>query len=206
MENVRSLDVDVINGVVRPLQNLRDAGDDNLWVTFESASHFDDVMTREKGRPIFEMRDYVKIIIPGDSTTVIQREVRETDKARWPKQWLAYKSGQEQTQGTPLVEWTAISRAQVEELAYFKIQTVEQLAAVSDNVTQKFMGLNELRTKAKLYLEQVRGEEPLLRLQAEIATRDEREKALLAQMETMQSAIAELQAEQGTVKESRKRA
>lgn len=195
MDEVRSLDIDVLNGSIRPLAKVSDPGDDKLWVTFKSASHFDDVATRDKGRPVFEMRDYIQIIVPGDSTTVIEREVRETDKERFPKQWLAYKAGREQVQGTPLSTWNQITKAQVEELAFFRIQTVEQLAGVSDAVTQKFMGLNQLRDKAKLYLEQLKGEEPMLKLQAEIAQRDEREKALLAQMEEMREAIASLQAQ-----------
>jgi hypothetical protein len=193
MENVQALNIDVINGTINPMPRLKDSGDDELWVNFESASHFNDTLTREHGRPVFEMMDYVKIIIPGDTTQVIHRPVRDSDKMRWPKQYAAYKIGGEQQKGYPLAEWPYVTRAQVDELAYFKIQTVEQLAHVSDVVSAKFMGLNQLRDKAKAYLEKMNDAEPNMRLAAEVAKKDEELSALRAQLETMNAAILELQ-------------
>jgi hypothetical protein len=197
MERVQALNIDVITGAVNPIPKIKDSGDDTLWVTFESASHFDDVATREQGRPVFEMRDYIKIIIPGDTSQVIHRPVRESDKERFPNQWLAYQTGATQDKGYPLSEWPLITRAQVDELVYFKINTVEQLAHVSDATAQKFMGLNDLRTKAKVYLEKMAGEQPELRLQAEVMKKDEEIAALKQQMDRMNEAILELQTKRG---------
>lgn len=195
MENVQALNIDVITGAVNPMPRLKDSGDDLLWVTFESASHFNDTKTRELERPVFEMMDYVKIIVPGDTSTIIHRPVRESDKQRWPKQYAAFKIGGEQQAGYPLVEWPYITRAQVDELAYFKIQTVEQLANVSDNIAQKFMGLNSLRDKAKSYLERMAGEEPNNRLAAEVAKKDEELNALRAQLQMQSEDIEALRQE-----------
>jgi hypothetical protein len=193
MERVQALNIDVITGSVSPMPKLKDAGDDLLWVQFESASHFNDVKTREQARPVFEMMDYVKIIVPGDQSSIVYRPVRDSDKERWPTQWAAYVNGKEQQAGYPLSEAPFLSKSQVDELLYFKVQTVEQLAGASDSVCQKFMGLNQLREKAKIYLEQLRGEEPNLRLQAEISKRDEENAALKAQLEQLSQAVAELQ-------------
>jgi hypothetical protein len=196
MEQVQALNIDVINGTINPVAKTRDAGDDSLWVTFEMASHFDGVATRETGRPIFKMEEYIKIVVPGDTTTVIHRPVRPGDMERFPRQYQAFKIGAEQQQGYPLSEWPHINRAQVDELAYFKIQTVEQLASVSDTVTQKFVGLNQLREKAKQYLERMNSEAPTAKLEAEIKNRDEQLSAQQAQIDALNEAIRELQAAQ----------
>lgn len=201
MQQVQALDIDVINGTINPVPRGKDPGDDSLWVTFESASHFNDVATREQGRPIFEMREYIRIIVPGDTSSIVQRPVRETDIERWPRQYQAFKLGREQQVGMPISEWNQVTRAQVDELRYFKIQTVEQLAAVSDATCQKFTGLNQLRDRAKVYLEQMRGEEPIIKMQAELASRDETIAAQQAQLEAMNEAIRELQADSKKRKE-----
>lgn len=193
MEQVQALNIDVINGTINPIPKTKDQGDDQLWVMFESASHFNDTATRKEGRPIFEMMEYVKIIVPGDTTSIVHRPVREMDIERWPRQYQAFKLGREQQQGYPLSDWPYITRAQVDELAYFKIQTVEQLSTVSDAVAQKFVGINQLRDKAKAYLEQIKGEGPSAKLQAEIAQRDEQIQALQAQLEETMNAVRELQ-------------
>lgn len=195
MEQVQALNIDVITGAINPIPRVKDAGDEQLWVTFESASHFNDVATREQGRPIFEMMEYIKIVIPGDTTQIIHRPVRPTDIERFPRQYQAFKLGREQQQGIPLSECTWLSRAQVDELMYFKIQTVEQLAGVSDAVCQKFIGLNQLKEKAKTYLAQMKGEEPLLKMQAELASRDEQLAAQKQQLEQMNAALKELQSQ-----------
>jgi hypothetical protein len=192
MQQVQALNIDVLTGAVNPMPQVKDAGDEFLWVTFESASHFNDVATREQGRPIFEMRDYIKIIVPGDSTQVVHRPVRDTDKQRWPNQWLAFTTGKEQSIGFPLSEWPYLTRAQIDELKYFKIDTVEQLAHVSDTACQKFMGLKDLREKANTYLQQMKGEEPLARVLAEKAAREEENKALQAQIADLQAAVQQL--------------
>ncbi len=193
MENVRGLNIDVLTGTINPLPKIKDAGDELLWVQFESASHFNDVATREQGRPIFEMKDYIKIIVPGDQSSIVHREIRPTDLERWPTQWAAYKNGKEQQSGYPLSEVPWLSKSQVDEMSYFKLTTVEQLAAVSDSVCQRFMGLTNLREKAKVYLEQLRGEEPALKLQAELRTRDEQINGLTAQLAELQKIVAQMQ-------------
>lgn len=193
MERVQALNIDVLTGAVNPMPKVKDAGDDQLHVSFGMFSHFDDVKTRDAQRPIFEMAEYVTIMVPGDQNTIIHRPVRSIDMERFPRQYEAFKAGKEQQTGYPLSEWAGVTRAQADELAYFKIMTVEALAGVSDSVKQKFMGLGNLSEKAKIWLEQQKGEEPALRLQAEVIRRDEQISGLTAQLEQLQAAVAEMQ-------------
>lgn len=194
VEQIRS--IDVINGVINPLPSVSDPGDKGLNVMFKMHSHFDDVKTREQGRPIFEMREYILIQIPGDTTGNVFRPIREDDKLRFPEQYMRFKVGQEQVTGTPLTEWPQITRAQCDELAYFKIVTVEQLANLSDQNAQRFMGLHQLRDKAKKYLEQVVLDAPMNKMEAELQSRDEQISTLTNQLQEMQRQLGELMARQ----------
>ena len=76
----------------------------------------------------------------------------------------------ERAQGPEAVE--KLIRSRVEELAYFHIRTVEQLAAVNDAQLQQLgMGARELRERARLFLEVARtGTAPLSRLLARLET------------------------------------
>ena len=40
--------------------------------------------SQEEGRPIFERRDYVRLLRPGDQKTRIDRAVNEKDQRLWP--------------------------------------------------------------------------------------------------------------------------
>jgi hypothetical protein len=200
MERVEALNIDVLTGSVNPMPKLKDAGDQFLHVVFAQASHFDDVQTRAEQRPVFVMRDYITIMVPGDQTSVVHRPVRDQDKDRFPLQYAAFLNGKEQQVGFPLVDWPAISRAQCDELMYFKITTVEALANVSDTVKQKFMGITQLCEKAKAWLAVRKGEEPAMQLAAAMAAKDEEMNAMRAQMQMMQEQIAEMQKKKGKKK------
>lgn len=160
-------------------------GDEKLIVRFEDHPHLDDAASREANRPIFKMMPYIKIMIPGDKDTVIHRPVREGDKTRFAKAYLAFRAGQSQVQGTPLSEWPKITRAQVEELKYFNIRTIEDLANVSDSQTHRFMGIHQLRDEARRHLELLKEQAPLDKVQAELKSRDETIAAMQAQINSL---------------------
>lgn len=136
-------------------------------------------LSKQLGKPRYEDRDFVKIIIPGDRRSMVVEPVNEDHKARWPKEYEAFKAGKElPLEGTPLANWpnSAITRSRVEELAYFNIRTVEQMADVTDAHLQNLgMGAYELRAVARKFLETARtGTAPLERLVNEnITLRDE---------------------------------
>ena len=125
--------------------------------------------SRQEGRPIFEDREFVRIIIPGDRRSMAVEAVNEGHQQRWPREYDAFRAGREAPlEGTPLSEWpvSLMSPARVQELAYFNLRTVEQLAAVNDAQLQGLgMGARELRERAKTWLEvAAKGAAPIERL------------------------------------------
>jgi hypothetical protein len=128
--------------------------------------------SKAAGRPMYEDREYVEILIPGDRRSMAVEPVNEEHKARWPKQYEAFRAGKEPPlEGTPLADWpnSSLTRARVEELAYFNIRTVEHLAQVNDTQLGNLgMGARGLREAARKFLEVSRdGTGPLERLVSE---------------------------------------
>jgi|TARA_Y100000296_G_scaffold77245_1_gene98702 hypothetical protein len=112
--------------------------------------------TTEEGRPIYDNVAFIKIVIPGDNTTEIDRKATEDDKMRFADAWAAFVAGNERpVDGTPLKEWPLLNISQTKELEHFNILTVEMLAGLSDGQIQQtgFMGLAALRDKAKGHIE-----------------------------------------------------
>ena len=129
-------------------------GDETLLVKFFTVPQKNDALSAEKGRPIFEDVEFVSIMAPGSRNNV-ERPARSTDKSRFPRHYEAFRLRGEQVteQGTILTEWPGITRGQVEELRFFNVLTVEQLAGVADSKISNFMGLHSLKLKAQAYLE-----------------------------------------------------
>jgi hypothetical protein len=119
--------------------------------------------SQQEGRPIFEDKEYVQIIIPGDNRSEVDRQVQEQDKDRWPEAYRKFKEdGEQATDGTPLEQWPAVSVSQVAELKAKKIRTVEQLAGITDGQLNNLgLGARQLRDRAKAFLEAAAGNAPL---------------------------------------------
>jgi hypothetical protein len=131
----------------------------------------------QAGRPIYEDREFVEIIVPGNRGSVAYEPVRDEHKQRWPKEYQAFKDGRElPMEGTPLASWPRVTRSRVEELAFAHIRTVEQYAAVNDAQLQHLgMGARAEREAAIKFLEVARtGTAPLERMLVKIdqLTRD----------------------------------
>lgn len=167
--------------------------DKKLYVRFQQHPHLNDVKSREEGRPVFEMADYIQIMVPGDKDNVVFRPVRPEDTERFSRQYFAFKNNQTQASGTPLIEWNQVTRAQVEELKFFNVHTVEQLAAITDVNAQKFMGINVLREKARKFLELQAETAPLDKLNAELVKRDEIIAAQAAQLASLSERLEALE-------------
>ena len=177
----------------------RHKGDENLYVSFFMHPMQNKAKTLEEGRPIFVDTEYVRIMVPGDKGNVVMREVREDDRQRFPKQYQAFKNDEaEIVEGTPLDKWNVVSSAQVEELRYFGIRTVENLANVTDTNAQKFMGINLLRNKAREYIEAMASDAPIAQLQEELSSRD-------ATIEEQGSLIADLTERLDALEKSKKK-
>jgi hypothetical protein len=152
--------------------------------------------SREEGRPIFEDVEYVKIMVPGDLSNIVHRPVQERDRRRFATQYRAFKSGEEQrVEGTPLKEWPAISRGQVEELAHFNVRTVEQLAGLADGLIKNIGPIQAIKQKAIDWIAQAKGGAPLDKMRSELAEKDAENALLRKQLEeqvAMTKAAAEV--------------
>lgn len=156
-------------------------------VRFEKRPKKNEAKSLEAGRPIFDEVDYIEIATPGDKNNIVHRPMREDDHRKYAQQYKAWKTGQDSdvATGLPLAAWAIMDRATVEEFAYFKIRTVEQLASVSDGNAQRLGTLKNWIPKAKDYMDQAKGAAPLAKLRDELALRDN-------QLETLQRQMTEL--------------
>ena len=167
--------------------NARYAGDKNLWVQFNLEPMVDDEASAKEGRPIYKEVEHIKIMQPGNKESIVCRPITQMDKARFRQQYENWKAGHEELlEGQPLEQWARISKAQVEELKYFGVRTVEQLATMSDAHSQKFMGIAMLRNLAREDMQ--RGKEGAMSSQMLEALQ-----AKDNQIATLQEALGQLQ-------------
>jgi len=156
----------------------------------------DEAATQEAGRPIFKMEEYVTIEIPADKSIIVDRPVREADRQEFSKQYGAFRADKDQdtASGTLLSATGLLPPERIEELAHFRIRTVEQLAAVSDSNIQA-LGLHSRteRQRCRDFLEMAKGNAPLLRLQAELEKERQDKAALTQRMEQLETALLGLQ-------------
>jgi len=178
--------------------------DSRLAVTFYKRSVKQEDESIAAGRPIFKEFDFVRICVPGDNLTEIDTYANDSHKARFPRQWAHYQNqvgSQEQIIGTPVEQWTLISRSQAEELKGIKFRTVEDIANCSDQQLQRIgmiagMSPHSFREKAKAFLnlandsaEVAQREQELQALKEENAKIKAETEAKLAAMQEQMSAI-----------------
>ncbi len=176
--------------------NSRFFADETLLVKFHMKPTKDAESSKEAGRPIFNDVVWIDIQVPGNKNTTVQRVARDSDKERFAKHFEAFEQHgtEECVSGTPLDASPVLSRSQCQELRFFNVRTVEQLANMPDNEAQKFMGIALLRTKAKLFLEAAAGGAPMEALQDAMEEKDNELNALREAMQEQAQMIADLQA------------
>lgn len=185
--------------------------DKECYVEIYKNPVYQEVESREKGRPIYVDVDFISIQFPGDKTKKVVRPIGDIDKQRFAAHWKQFQeTGVVSQVGTPLEEWPQVTRSQALEMKGLGIHTVEQLSAIGDNLLN-FLGARELRTAAGEYIEKASGvNAQLTSLQAQFealmaqnmaalaradAAEAEREaaaqdaKRLLAEIEAMKSAV-----------------
>lgn len=161
-------------------------GDEHLLVRFVLHPKRDRKASKEAGRDIYKEIPYVEILQPGNKDSRIFDPATDYYRRRFPQHWDAFQKRQQQDmaiEGTLLETWPGCSRAQVEELRYLNIRTVEQLASLSDANAQGIMGINSLREKAKAFLEASEKQS----ISDELAELRKQNEALQAQMAEMQA-------------------
>jgi hypothetical protein len=164
----------------RPDPNAgRFAADSKLHVRFYSKPKYNPDKSAEENRPIYEDTVYVEIMMPGDKNNIVQRPALSMrDDLRFPKHYEQFLKGQQdQMVGTQLKVLPFLSEAQVEELAYFKIRTVEQLADLSDTVN--FMGAQEMKQRAQKFLKALNSNEAVVEENRQLKARLDALEAML---------------------------
>ena len=156
------------------------SSDKSANVRFFIQPVLNEAKSAEAGRPIFEDKEYCEIVVPGNKTNRPIKPVNDIVKRRFAYQYRQWKlTGEaEPVSGTILAEVPWLTRSQVEELSYYHIRTLEQLANVGDDICGKIMGLYDLKRRAGDHLKRAEEAAPVEHLRAELASRDEKINAL----------------------------
>ena len=167
-------------------QSFSSPADVKLRVRFFKKAAQDMEATQKEGRPIFMEVEYVQIMVAGDRDTVNVRPATWVDKQRFAKQYEDWKTknSSEQLVGTPLEAWGVLSLAQIEEFRYFGVRTVEHIADLRDDLSQKIMGAQALKQRAGLFIQAGKEAAPMMKMQEELAKRDN-------DIDTLKKALAE---------------
>ena len=124
-----------------------------MAVFFHTVQVQNNFKTMTEKRPIFEEKIFLKKLVPGDSTLVVDRPMREQDIDDFPIEWARFEQKKEQkVSGTPIEVWSAISDTQKAEFKALNIFTIDQFAQLADSVGNKIMGFNDLRDKARAFI------------------------------------------------------
>jgi hypothetical protein len=163
--------------------------DGKLVVAFYKQAVKNNFKSNQEGRPIFEDKDYIKIIIPG-SRDVTEAPVNEQYKERFPRQWAAYQNKQQiKVEGTPLSELTWMGRSVVAEFNAVNVHTVEQLVGMSDTDGSKFMGWNQIKQRCERFLQAAKGEAPALKMEKQLADLTKENESLKAQLSDLSAEV-----------------
>jgi len=176
----------------------RTRGDKNTLVRFFIRPVLNEAKSAKEGRPIYEDKEYCEIHVPGNQTNVPIKPVNSIIKQRFGTQYARWKETGEAdfVEGTVLSEVPWLSRSQVEELAYLKIRTLEQLAGVGDEVCSRTMGLTELKRRAKLFLDASKDGAVITQLEKSLQERDALIQIQKQQLESLTARIEALEAEE----------
>lgn len=136
-------------------------------------------------------RPYIRMMKPGDQTSIIETPVRDDHKARFPRQWLSWQMKEKMIEGASddvpgwkLDDWSVLNDDQRHELRFHRFSTVEQLAGASDAQLQKLgMGGISLRERARAAVKAKNRSE----FDAEMKAKD-------AELAKMQERLAKLEA------------
>lgn len=194
--------------------------DSRLAVQFYNRAVKNEDKSAEAGRPIFEDKIYIKIVVPGDNLSEIDRPMYNEDKGRFPKHWYDFQNrhgDDEVVTGTPLEEWALLTKGQAEELKGLKFRTVESIANCADVQLQRIgmiagMSPHSFRDKAKAFLNIAQTSADSEKREAEIQALKEANEQVKAeadaklakmqeQLETLMSLMAEKKPKAKKVKE-----
>lgn len=143
--------------------------DNNLYVEFSMEAVEQTHESKLQNRPIFKDVPHILILFPGDKTKKIFRPVKDEDKFRFPRHWQAFENQSAQTiEGTPVTEWSPLSKSEALEYKAMNVHTVEMLSNLSDTQLQNLpLGARARRDQAKAWLAKATDGAALSKISAE---------------------------------------
>ena len=153
--------------------------------------------SEQAGREIFEDREFVRIITPGNMRSIPVEPVNDEHKRRWPRQYDAFQRGMEDpVEGTPLDQVAFLTPAVVQTLKALNVKTVESLAGVSDAILKDMpLGGRDLRQKAQTFLESADSTAPLDRANARAEAAEARALQLEGQLQELATRLSAIEDE-----------
>ena len=111
--------------------------------------------SKEAGKPIWETREFISIMKPGNSKDVSERKVKPLDIERWGTIYNAWKNREKQIQsGTRLEVLPGIEQNKLELCKSLNIYTIEQLVSVNEEgVANLGADARDLMLEGKRYLQ-----------------------------------------------------
>jgi hypothetical protein len=166
------------------VDDMMSDSDKGVYAKFYFFPMEDPKASAEAGRPVFADREFVEILAAGNQNNIVRRPASDMDKKRFRRQYALFKQGdEEQMIGTPLKEVPWITRSQVEEFAYRKIRTLEDLAGMSD-AQCVLPGMYDMKRKAEAWLKKASDAAPFTAMSAEM-------EALRAEIAALKAAAEE---------------
>jgi hypothetical protein len=180
-----------MGGVVHSDGAVSMGSDARLYVEFYAHSEHQPWKSAEQGRPIYEKKDYIKIIQPGERDQMV-REVTDLDKMRFPKQWQAYENQQAQIpDGTPLAVMFPQDPQICDQFRALKIHVVEHLAGLGEEGIKRLgMGGRDHVERAKNFLAAASNMKGAHEMQRQIEAQKDEIATLKAALEQVQKELA----------------
>lgn len=152
----------------------------------------DGAASEKAGRPVFIEQERVRIIVAGDMYNQIVHPVDDAIKQRFAEQYARWQANKQVRviDGTPIREWSPLTKAQVAEFEAMGIFSVENLRDMSDLNVSRLPEGREWREKARAWLEAATAGANDMRLAAE----NER---MRSEIERLKQQMAELAANMG---------
>lgn len=166
---------------------------DHVYVEFEHRAMEDRKASTAAGHYVARDAEFVRITPPGGNL-VVEREVTDQDRARFARQYEAWRKGVDAPEdGTPIRGWPPVSPAQIDMCIRANLRTVEALAQASEQSLQRLgIGARALQTKARAWLESARDHgvvaEEVAALKTQMEAMAERNRELQEALDEMRAA------------------
>lgn len=113
--------------------------DQNLFVTFRNEVLIDESESLEKGTPVTQEKEFVKMVQRGSGKEIYDGIAKQDHINRFPEQYQRFKDNKSQdiVDGIGIEKLPGITQQQVVVCKYLKLSTVEQVAGMIDGEIKK---------------------------------------------------------------------